>query len=740
MSKVAKVVLDSHLDRPLDYAIPKQMQTQIRIGMRVQVPLKSSLQKGFVLALENTSDFPSLKPIESLIEENMLTNDLMTLGVWMARYYVCSLSKAFSTMIPTSIRHEIHPKEQLFISLAVSKQKIANHYAEIHQKSEAQAKVLQLLLKSRKGLFLQQIMHKLDVSSSPIKTLVKHKLLKETKITADSAAYLYNHPYFPTKPKSLNDEQQSALNKIKDSVEKNQNDIHLLYGITGSGKTEVFLQAIDYALKKNKTVLILVPEVALTSQTVERLKTRFSEPIALIHHKKSLGERFELWHKIKNKKIKIVIGARSAIFSPMIDLGLIIIDEEHDSSYKQTDEMPCYHVRHIAQMRAKLFHCPILLASATPSMESYYRAINNQYILSTLTKRATNAPLANVKIIDMKFERQKMSHFSYFSQELLDKIEDRYKKGEQTLLFLNRRGTHHFLICLSCSHVIHCPHCAISLTYHKNKNLLICHGCQFSSLPPKTCPSCNKQEYLQYKGFGTEHVERSLHAIFPHIRTLRMDRDTTTEKHAHETLLKEFRSGKADVLIGTQMIVKGLHFPSVTLVGVLNTDGALNIPDFRASENVFQLLTQVAGRAGREELLGEVLIQTYMPQNDTIQKAKTQDYLGFYQEEIKIRESFFYPPFSHIIKFLFTSEDEKLLNKTAHEFRDKLVTKLPSQCQIHPLMEANPAKIKDRYRKIILLRTPNILETTKIIGDLKKVFLIPRTTHLLIDVNPIYTS
>jgi len=390
-------------------------------------------------------------------------------------------------------------------------------------------------------------------------------------------------------------------------------------------------------------------------------------------------------------------------------------------------------------MRGKLNNAAVVLGSATPSMESYANALNGKYLLSELTKRAQKAQLPSVQIVNLKAPINKNNQFSHFSESLLSALKSRFEKGEQTLLFLNRRGYRSFLFCPQCSHVIKCPHCDLALTYHKKTNLLLCHMCDFQKQPIKTCPSCHKAEPLKYKGYGTEHVEAYLKAIFPKIRTLRIDRDTTSTKHSHASLFKEFRAGKADVLIGTQMIVKGLHFPAVTLVCVLNSDGALNIPDFRSSETVFQLICQVAGRAGRGELKGEVVIQTYNPENNIIQLAAKQDFLAFYQEEIASRKLFNYPPFMSFIKLNFSALDENLAKRTAEDFRRKLIPKITSDDKIHPVVASGRPKAHDKYRFFFLIRGKKILPLSEAIAELRKEFKLPKEVHLFVDVDPIST-
>ncbi len=731
--KYASIVLDDNIDTPLDYLIPEGLE--VRPGVRVEVPLKNFFRKGFVLEIKSFSAVANVKPIKAVLSEELISKELFSLALWMAKYYCSSLSKVFRCMVPPSIKKEIKPKSQIFLSLNKSKKETLHFCQQLLAKNPLQSQILELLLKAKKGLFLTDLLKITNSSKSPVDSLVNKRIIKSTHVLANDD-FLLSHEYFKRGPKLLNSEQQTALNKIKQTIVSSKFEVHLLHGVTGSGKTEVYLQAIQKALDLNKSSIMLVPEIALTSQTIERFKSRFDEKIAILHHRRSHGERYDAWQQILKGEVKIVIGARSAVFCPLKNLGLIIVDEEHDPSYKQSEEAPSYHGRNIAIMRGKFSSAAVVLGSATPSLESYYNAAKNKYILSTLSSRATSSPLPNVTIVDMKLENNKSS---YFSEKLLSSIKSRYEKGEQTILFLNKRGYSSFLTCKSCGHVMKCLHCDISLTFHKKENILSCHSCDYKTSPQKSCPLCQNSESIHYKGFGTEHVEASLRAIFPEIRTLRVDRDTTGQKNSHERLFKEFKAGKADVLIGTQMIVKGLHFPSVSLVGVLNSDGALNIPDFRASESIFQLITQVAGRAGREEIEGEVIIQTYMPSSPTILKASKQDYLGFYLSEIENRKLFDYPPFCNLIKLVFSGKDEKQTLQSAELFRQNLIKNLTSDDKIHPLVPSGHAKIKDNYIFQFLIRSKKILDLSQKIAQIKNNFKMPSNVDLFIDVDPIST-
>lgn len=723
MSEIfVEVFLDQNLAKPLDYSIPSELWGRVEVGMRVEVPLKSTLKKGTIAKIKHKSEWKEVKPIARLISlEGEIAEPLWKLAHWMVKYYGSSLQKVLKCFIPINVRKEVKQKTRLFLKLAKTHDESIQAIEKFRLKSPKQAEALEEVLNAPKGIFLSD----LKGSKSAVETLIKKSWIRAAHITTD----LLEEEFFPTAPKQLNEEQRVAFEAICASLKKGQFAAHLIYGVTGSGKTEVYMQAIQRALDQNKSAIMLVPEISLTSQTIERFKARFSQKIAVLHHRRSLGERTTAWEDLKKGEAKLVIGARSAIFCPAQNLGLIIVDEEHDSSYKQSDEAPPYHGRDTAVMRAHLEGCVVVLGSATPSIESRYNAEVGKYQFHELKARATAATLPKVKIVDMKKAYEKSGGFTHFCEELLDGIKKRLQEGEQTLLFLNRRGYHRLQCCASCRHIIKCPHCDLSLTYHREAAHLQCHLCDFKQLIAPRCPSCGERESLQFKGFGTEHVERTLHAIFPEIRTLRMDRDTTTKKNSHEELFKQFRAHKADVLIGTQMIAKGFHFPAVTLVGVLNADSSLSIPDFRASEQVFQILTQVAGRSGRDQLPGEVIIQTFLPDHPTLHLAASQDYPAFYQREIEERKLFSYPPFCHLVKLLFTDADLETAKLKAEKAYEKLQKALPEGVQILPVTPSGHAKVKDLYRFQFLIKTAKI---GKIADFLKE---IPAK----IDVDPIST-
>lgn len=730
----ASVILDVSIGKPLDYGVPHELIGQINRGSRVQVPVRGHPRTGHVFDLKEQAGFPRIQPIISVLEkEPLLSEDLFELAVWMARYYCCSLGDVLRCMLPSSVRGKGREKQQRYVMRAKTRHEIAEYCAQIRAKSPPQAAVLDAMLQVRKGILLTELLELSHCTQSPVDTLAKNGWLLIENHRVDRSP-LINEEYFRTKSKTLTEEQQHAFSSISQSLQNNAFAVHLVYGITGSGKTEVYLQAIENCLSMGKNAIVLVPEISLTPQTIERFRSRFDQPLAILHHRLSHGERFDEWHRILRGEASIVIGARSAVFCPLPNLGMIVVDEEHEGSYKASESHPCYHARDLAVVRAKLTRSVVILGSATPSLESYQNALSQKYQLHNLTSRPDSALLPTIRIIDMKKER------GTFSQTLIDGIASRSAKGEQSILFLNRRGYHTTLLCQHCQTSVRCQHCDVSLTFHKNDQVLRCHLCGFSMAPPPTkCPECQSSETLKFRGIGTELVEKALHAVLPDIRTLRIDGDTTKHKGSHQQLLRDFGSGKADVLVGTQMIAKGLHFPLVTLVGVLNADASLQIPDFRASETVFQLTTQVAGRAGRGAMAGEVVIQTLNPDNRTIQLASAHDYLTFFQEEMAARQLFSYPPFYQMAKVLFSGTNEQLVHETAEAFRNQLIDCLPPECQLHPVLPAGYPKVKDAFRFQFFLRSLKASTITSGLEYALKKATFPSSIKYLIDINPLST-
>ncbi len=734
-SHYASVLLDVAVDRALDYGVPAHLD--LKRGMHVEVPVRGHLRKGYIVTIKDECSFSKVLPIHSVLSQDELINEeLFELALWMSRYYATPLRQVIKRMLPASIRHNLAHKEQYVVARRLSKERLRMHCLELRETYPMQAAVLDVMLQTDKGILLTELIEKAKVSRSPVQTLVNKGWLHLARVQIDRSPLL-GQEYFKTEAKTLNEAQASALEKISQTLSKKCFETHLLFGVTGSGKTEVYLQAIEKALRCSLGTIMLVPEISLTAQTIERFRSRFDNQIAILHHRLSEGEKHDEWHRIHRGEAKIVIGARSALFSPVKNLGLIIVDEEHDHAYKESDKQPCYHARDVAVVRGKLSDAAVVLGTATPSLESYYNTQKEKYTLSKLDTRAQQASMPSVHIVDMRFEFEKAGGYTLFSEQVIEGIKKRLDLGEQTILFLNRRGYHTSLFCQECGHIFKCPHCELALTFHRGEQLLACHMCDHRLIPPpKTCTACQSAETLKYRGVGTEQVERALHALFPEARTLRVDGDTTRHKGSHERLFRAFSTGKADILIGTQMVTKGLHFPAVTLVAVLNADASLHIPDFRASETVFQLITQVAGRSGRGDLPGEVVIQTQMPENETIRQAAAQDYETFFQTEIETRKAFTFPPFAHLVKLTFSGIDAAQVQKTALHVRAVLIRGLGKDFLIHPVVPSGHAKIKDHYRFQCLIRGESVYPITTVIQELTD---LPREIKMHIDVDPLST-
>lgn len=740
MTLFASVILDSTANQIFFYEITEFQSASVTVGCRVEVPLKGSFKQGIVVAISSTCPYEKVKPISRILSETpSIPSDLMQLASWMSKYYNCSLQSIFKMMLPSPIRKGMSRKEQWFVTRKMTKEEIRTLIVSLRSKSTSQVALLEAMLSVTNGILLTQLLEMTGSARSTVDLLVKKGIIALEKIFLDRSP-LSHAEYFPAKTKTLNDDQFDALTKIKESLNDQTFKTHLLFGITGSGKTEVYFQAIEETLRLGKSALMLVPEISLTTQTLERFRSRFKEGVALLHHRLSEGERNDAWQNLRSGKLKIAIGARSAVFSPFENLGLIIVDEEHESSYKQNEMTPCYHARDVAVMRGKIAQCTVILGSATPSIESYHNSQKGKYTLSVLRNRATESRLPKVSLVDMKKEFDKAKGWTHFSEALLSAIEQRLKNGEQAILFLNRRGYHTVLKCLSCGESVKCVHCDVPLTFHLKENCLSCHLCSYQvTPPPKECPKCHAPTPLKFKGAGTEQIEKALYAIFPEIRILRMDADTTKHKGSHEKILKQFATGKADLLIGTQMIAKGLHFPEVTLVGILNGDAGLQIPDFRASENTFQIITQVSGRAGRGELPGEVIIQSTLLDNPVIGHASRQDYPAFYEAEIVIREMFGYPPFKQLAKFVFSGEKQTQVEQTANFWRESLIQHLPQNFEFLPVVPCGYAKIKSLYRFQFILKGPSMTPLHAAIQNLQEKIPKNKNVKVTIDVNPTST-
>lgn len=704
----AKIIINLSLDRTFDYIIPDELFHDLQIGAQVNVPFGKSHRKGYVVAIRENSAYPveKLKKIDSICNLHpKIPDNLLDLGKWISEYYCCSWEQAVKALIPLAVRsgkisHKII--KHYYINSVEDAQKFL---FEKEKRSPSRTRILKTIFQ-HPGINHEQLLKETNAGAEAIKGLVKLKLIIEEKRKVSRNPFSSEFEFIPGFPHVLTEEQNMAMEKIRpvlSDVRRNYNHTVLLHGVTGSGKTEIYLQAIDLVLRENKDSIVLVPEISLTPQTTERFMARFGARVSVLHSGLSEGERFDEWNKIYSGEVKIVVGARSALFAPFKNLGLIIVDEEHENSYKQ-EESPRYHARDVAVMRGYMEGAAVILGSATPSLESYCNSLSGKYVLARLTKRVDNQLMPKMRIVDMRLEKLHSETGVVFSRELVAAVYDRIKKGEQTIIFLNRRGFATQMICLKCGFVAQCPDCSITYTYHKKRACLSCHLCG-SIIPAYTkCPECGTDD-IRYSGLGTEKIESIMRQLFPHAGIARMDSDTMGgKKHMYEKTLREFRSGRIDILIGTQMIAKGLHFPNVTLVGIIYADLSLHMPDFRAGERTFQLLTQVAGRAGRGEVSGEVYIQTYTPNHPAIQYALKHDYENFCIEEYQIRKEMKYPPCGHLFAVHFRGSDEKEIAKFADEFLESLRPFLNPGILVTGPVPPPVSKAKGKYRYMIIFR------------------------------------
>ncbi|KIL29152.1 hypothetical protein B4133_1757 [Bacillus altitudinis] len=797
---IAEVIVDvttKAIDRPFDYRVPDRFKGLVKAGMRVVVPFGPRKIQGFVTKIKEETDVQSgnIKDIVDLFDLSpVLTDELLELSHWLTEktlsYHITALQSMLPAAMKAKYEKEIQvlsaeelpqslkelfgqqesilyadiPPEQLkpiqkhvqkghlevryhvsqksgkkkvrTLQIAVTKEKLEEKQKQLKKNAVKQKALLTFLFQANETTFLaKDLQQQTGASSQTIKALIQEGLLTE------SYEEIYRDPYrdrefTPSTPLDLTAEQAEAAKPIHQAVSDDKHETFLLHGVTGSGKTEIYLQTIDHVLQKGKEAIVLVPEISLTPQMVQRFKERFGSNVAVLHSGLSTGEKYDEWRKIHRKEVKLVVGARSAVFAPFENLGMIIIDEEHESSYKQ-EEMPRYHAKDVAIERAGRHQCPVVLGSATPSLESYARAKKGVYTLLTLKRRVNQQQLPHVSLIDMR-EELRTGNRSMFSEELMLRLKEVLERKEQAVLFLNKRGYSSFVMCRDCGYVEQCPHCEISLTYHRFQKRLKCHYCGHEAPVPAECPECHS-EHIRYFGTGTQRVEEELTKVLPEARVIRMDVDTTSRKGAHEKLLTSFGNKEADILLGTQMIAKGLDFPDVTLVGVLSADTSLHIPDFRSSEKTFQLLTQVSGRAGRHEKAGSVIIQSYTPSHYSIELTKQHDYEAFYEQEMLHRRHQSYPPF-YFLAMVTVSHEE--VTKAAH-VTDKIVQFLKMNCAPNTRIlgpAASPiAKIKDRYRYQCVIKYKRENELASLLRKIQDHYqkeMEQKQLMISIDMNP----
>lgn len=797
---IASVIVDvpaKQTDREFDYRIPEKWNQVIKPGMRVIVPFGPRMVQGFVTGLKAKSDFAKLRFIKEPMDlEPIINDELLQLGDWLTKEAMCFKISALQAMLPAAmkakyekvikvvedkkdqippsiqnlfgkndslswkdviegenaslvqkemqngnleleynVKNRLNKKTVRVIKSLLSPMELKEMASAISSHAKKQQELLQYFIEHQEPIPLKELLELINTSSGTVKSLVSKGALAEMDQEVYRDPY-ENRVFEKSIPFTLTAEQAAALKPIQEKIHHDEHDVFLLYGVTGSGKTEVYLQAIASVIEKGKEAIMLVPEISLTPQTVKRFKERFGEQVAVMHSGLSVGEKYDEWRKIHRKEVKVVVGARSAVFAPFESLGLVIIDEEHESSYKQ-EETPRYHARDVAIERAKSYGCPVILGSATPTLESFARAKKNVYKLLTLSQRMNKNALPAVDIVDMR-EELRTGNRSMFSELLFTKLKDRLEKGEQTVLMLNKRGHSSFVMCRSCGLVINCPNCDISLTYHRFNDIMKCHYCGFEEGMPSVCPEC-ESEHIRFFGTGTQKVEEELAKILPEARVIRMDVDTTSKKGSHERLLNAFGEGKADILLGTQMIAKGLDFPNITLVGVLSADTMLHLPDFRSSEKTFQLLTQVSGRAGRHQLPGEVVIQTYTPEHYSIELSALQDYDAFYEREMYLRRQSHYPPYYYVVLITVSHEDLMKTVSVTEKITNYLGSRLNRDSVVLGPVASPISRINNRYRYQCLIkykREPDLNQHLRTLLEHYQKETAQNLLQISIDLNP----
>ena len=803
MTKFAEVVFNNSLDHPFSYKIPSEIVDIIKPGVRVLAPLGNQVLTGVVVDIKSKVPFDNLKEITDILDDKpLLSSEILKLTKWISEYYMSSWGQSVTLALPKGIDESA--KRRLYINenyddseiqlterqnelkelifrnpgktykyyqekfgkkslnhiskilldkkIIISERKVERPSVQVKKRyfinvpqniesllknlSSKNKKIEALKEYAGQSILLADLLKKLNTSSTVIETLIKKNILKKEK----KEIYRSNEIKYSEDDKKINltKDQKQVYEEIKKSISNDEFITYLIHGVTGSGKTQIYIDSIRAVYSKKKSAIVLIPEISLTPQTVSRFQKHFKNNVTVFHSKMSLGERYDAWFKIFKEDYSIVIGPRSALFLPVKKLGIIIVDEEHDGSYKQSDSAPRYHARDVSVYLAKMQNAIVLLGTATPSLESYYNARKNKYSLLELKNRIGNIPLPHVSIVDIRGLNAKKES-EIFSPVLVNKIKDRLEKSEQIILLQNRRGFSSFLQCTDCGFIARCPNCEISLTYHKYNHNLQCHYCNYSRIAVDNCPKCNSYQ-VKYSGVGTQKIEFEMKRLFPEAKYLRMDQDTTKNKNSHDEILYKFKQKQSDILLGTQMISKGLDFENVTLVGVISADVGLSIPDFRASERIFQLLTQVAGRSGRGAVKGEVIVQSYQFSHSSIQFASKHDFMNFYLNEMKNRMELDYPPFTRIINIRASGID---LQKTISIIREIAISLKKSFKKHYKIIGPSPApisKINNFYRWHLFVKIDK--DNVRSGKDLKKI-LYPfiksnnRELKVQIDVDPV---
>lgn len=717
--------------RTFSYLISEDLRADLALGQALLVPFgKKRLIKAFAVGFSDyLPEGINAKEIIKILDKNPLFDiNYLKLLEWVSNYYCCDLLKVLQSAIPMKF-------------LAVDKSKTEKHIL-FKSKIGASARQLEILdlLEKTGQCPLIDFEKSAKTTRNTINKLAELGCVEICEVNTDrNPLDIFNLGDIENAPK-LNEEQNEAYKKIEEKIDNFQSEPILLHGITASGKTEVYFKAIEHVIKKGKNVLFLAPEIALASQLTKRLAKRFgTKDVALWHSSISEGEKYDVWNKLRNNEIKILAGARSAVFAPLKNIGLIIIDEEHESAYKQTTPAPRYDARIVAQKLSSSNNASVIIGSATPDVNSYYRAVNTGNLIE-LKKRFNDAPLAKVITIDMREEFNKENK-TFFSRILIDEIRKNLLDKKQTMLLINRRGFSTTTQCLACGEVIQCDKCAIPMIWHKNDNTLKCHWCNAQKIMPKTCPKCGS-DAIKNSGLGTQKVEQIVEKLFPTAKVARLDSDVLTRKTTHIDILDDFSNGKIDILIGTQMIAKGLDNENVTIVGAVSADSSFNFPDYRSSERGFQLLTQIAGRAGRGKYQGKVYFQSYNPDFYAIENAKSQDYKTFYESEIVAREEFYYPPFSQILRIIISSKNNFRAEKSIQEIALRLKTLIEKQAISEHLIVLGPSpclleRIRDEYRFQILIKNKLDEKGHFFITSFLKKIILPQDIKMVVDIDPV---
>ncbi len=736
----ADIIVDithEKLDKVFQYRIPSHLEGMLKVGMEVVVPFGRGNKetKGYVTDFSERAEYApeKIKEVLRIAEESVaIESRLVALAAWMKETYGGTMIQALKTVLPIKKKERAREKEtvRLLLTKKEGEEKLAVY---LHKNQKARARLLAALLDQPVQDY-DFLMHKLNLTRSVVKAL------EEQKVLALESEQVYRNPviYKEKEQKDIiyTEEQEKAIQTFKRDYDQGLRKTYLLYGVTGSGKTEVYMEMIAKVLEEGRQAIVLIPEIALTYQTVMRFYTRFGDRVSILNSRMSQGERYDQMERVKRGEVDIMIGPRSALFTPFSDLGLIVIDEEHEPTYK-SEQVPRFHARETAIERARMEHACVVLGSATPSLEAFYACESGKYELLRLKNRSMKQSLPEVYVTDMR-EELKKGNRSILSDRLKELMEDRLQKKEQMMLFLNRRGYAGFVSCRACGYVVKCPHCDVSLSVHRGGKM-VCHYCGYETAGVQNCPSCGSP-YIGGFRAGTQQIEELVKRQFPQARVLRMDLDTTKNKGGHEKILAQFADEEADIMIGTQMIVKGHDFPNVTLVGVLAADMSLYSDDYRSGERTFQLLTQAAGRAGRGRSKGEVVIQTYSPDHYSIQMAAKQDYEGFYEKEMNYRDLMGYPPAAQLMAVLMTGADEEML-QTAAEYLKKYAIRVMDEGTCQVIGPASPyvGKVKDVYRKILYLKSEDYQMLIRIKNHMERYIEINRgfaNMRIQFDFNP----